>query len=614
MFAERYPADQIASALLDHASYRPFPTADDHPQWDALPADLRQAALASAEDLRGMDWPPLPASLYLDFSRTGDRRRYEGPYFGRRRSLGSLVIAECIEAQGRFLDDILNGIWAICEESSWCIPAHNWPRGLPDATNPIIDLFAAETGGLLAWTHYLLRPHLDALDERILPRLRAEVTARILDPFLARRDFGWMGFNEGVSLNNWSPWCTSTCLASSLLLEPDEARRAETVAKSLGILDRWLAGYHPDGGCDEGPSYWTVAGAALLDCLELLRTASDGAIDVYDDPLIGEIGRYIHRVHISGRYFVDFADSPARVHLPAALVYRYGRRIDDPDMIALARYCYQQSGPASLLGGSLLRLLPALFDSDGIDTPDDPPLERDVWLDGTQIMAARETGGSDRGFYLAAKGGHNDECHNHNDVGQFIVYCDGRPVLIDAGVGTYTAQTFSDQRYDIWTMQSAYHNLPTVNDVQQQPGRDFAAVGVSYQADDASAQLSLDIAPAYPPSAGILSWQRTCRFFRGTRSRVEVTDDFSLAAPTQAIALSLMTPCRPVLEGPGAVLLQTDDRPVRLTFDGAALSALVEEIPLDDDSLRSSWGDTLYRIVLTPQSAVERGAWTIRIA
>lgn len=96
--------------------------------------------------------------------------------------------------------------------------------------------------------------------------------------------------------------------------------------------------------------------------------------------------------------------------------------------------------------------------------------------------------------------------------------------------------------------------------------------------------------------------------------RVEVTDDFSLAAPTQAIALSLMTPCRPVLEGPGAVLLQTDDRPVRLTFDGAALSTLVEEIPLDDDSLRTSWGETLFRIVLTPQSAVERGAWTIRIA
>ena len=614
MFAERYPADQIASALLDNASYRPFPTADDHPQWDSLPDDLRQAALASAEDLRGMVWPPLPASLYLDFYRTGDRGRYEEPYFGRRRSLRSLVIAECIEAQGRFFDDILNGIWAICEESSWCIPAHNSTGGLPDTTSPIIDLFAAETGELLAWTHYLVRPQLDALDEAASARIRSEVATRILDPFLARRDFGWMGFNEGVSLNNWSPWCTSTCLASSLLLEPDETRRAATVTKSLGILDRWLATYHPDGGCDEGPSYWTVAGAALFDCLELLLGASDGTIDVYDHPLIGEIGRYIHRAHISGRYFVDFADSPARVHLPAALVYRYGQRIDDPDMIALARYCYQLGSAASLLGGSLLRVLPALFDSDGIDTPDDPPFERDVWLDGTQIMTARETGGSERGLYLAAKGGHNDESHNHNDVGQFIVYCDGRPVLVDAGVGTYTAQTFSDRRYDIWTMQSAYHNLPTVNDVRQQPGRDFAAVGVSYQADDASAQLSLDIAPAYPPSAGILSWQRTCRLFRGPGSRVEITDDFALAAPTQAIALSLMTPCRPVLEGPGAILLQTDDRPVRLTFDSAALSAAVEEIPLDDDSLRSSWGETLYRILLTPQSAVERGAWTIRIA
>ena len=86
-----------------------------------------------------------------------------------------------------------------------------------------------------------------------------------------------------------------------------------------------------------------------------------------------------------------------------------------------------------------------------------------------------------RGFYLAAKGGHNAESHNHNDVGNFIVYADGRPVLIDAGVGTYTAKTFSPQRYEIWTMQSAYHNLPTINGFLQKDGRQFRAENVVIQ-------------------------------------------------------------------------------------------------------------------------------------
>ncbi len=91
--------------------------------------------------------------------------------------------------------------------------------------------------------------------------------------------------------------------------------------------------------------------------------------------------------------------------------------------------------------------------------------------------------GSARGLTVAAKGGHNDESHNHNDVGEFVVYCDGKPLLIDAGVETYSRKTFSPQRYEIWTMQSAYHNLPTIDGVQQAPGAAFAARDVTYSGE-----------------------------------------------------------------------------------------------------------------------------------
>ena len=49
----------------------------------------------------------------------------------------------------------------------------------------------------------------------------------------------------------------------------------------------------------------------------------------------------------------------------------------------------------------------------------------------------------------------------------FSLYIDETPVLIDAGVGTYTRQTFGDERYTIWTMQSLFHNLPEINGTQQ---------------------------------------------------------------------------------------------------------------------------------------------------
>lgn len=69
------------------------------------------------------------------------------------------------------------------------------------------------------------------------------------------------------------------------------------------------------------------------------------------------------------------------------------------------------------------------------------------------------------GLFFAAKGGYNNESHNHNDAGTFSLYLHTTPVFIDAGVGTYTRQTFSSERYTIWTMQSNYHNLPMINGV-----------------------------------------------------------------------------------------------------------------------------------------------------
>ena len=108
-------------------------------------------------------------------------------------------------------------------------------------------------------------------------------------------------------------------------------------------------------------------------------------------------------------------------------------------------------------------------------------------MPGIQVMAARVEEGSAQGLYLAAQGGHNAESHNHNDVGNFLIYADGQPAIIDVGVETYSAKTFSSKRYEIWTMQSAYHNLPTIDGVMQSAGRQFAASAVEYHADDRAA-------------------------------------------------------------------------------------------------------------------------------
>ena len=187
------------------------------------------------------------------------------------------------------------------------------------------------------------------------------------------------------------------------------------------------------------------------------------------------------------------------------IVYGFGKRINDDKMMALGTWSvYQQDILHNGVSDSIGRQLVTISKVDEIlEGSSLPPLPQDVWLDQIQVMAARDRSGSTDGFFVAAKGGHNNESHNHNDVGNFIVYLDGLPVLIDAGVEAYTAKTFSSSQYEIWTMQSNYHNVPTVAGFQQAPGIIYAADKVQYHRSDDAAELVLDIAKAYPEKAGI---------------------------------------------------------------------------------------------------------------
>ena len=597
LFSRQWPPAKLESVLLPAAKWRPYPVYTDRAHWDTIPPDLRNSAIEAGREQLGTPWPSLTATLFLEYVRNGNRSRYEAVSFARRDRVRAAVIAECLEANGRFLDDIADGLWLMCEETYWGVPAHvgiqKRGSGLPDVQEPTIDLFGAETGELLVWCSYLLGPALDKVHPLVRERINLEVRRRLLEPYRDRSDFWWMGLEADRPVNNWNPWINSNVLACALLVETDPARRAAFIYKLLTSLDRFLDSYHPDGGCDEGPGYWGRAGGSLFDNLELLHSASGGAIDFYRVPLIAEIGRYIYRAHIYDHWFVNFADASAKEDFPGELVYRYGVRIGDEPMQAFGAWGAQHVGVrAALDTGSIGRELQALFDTQIRAAPARQPLVRDMFLPGIQIMSARVRQGSADGLYLAAQGGHNAESHNHNDVGNFIVYANGQPAIIDVGVETYTAKTFSDHRYEIWTMQSAYHNLPTVNGVMQGAGRRFEARNVEYQSDDAAAQFRLDIGAAYPAEAGIEHWLRTLRLDR-QHNVVEVRDAWTLRG-NGSVAFTLMTPAAVTIEN-GRLRF---GNVVQVLYQPASLTPSIEPIPITDARLKLAWGTMLYRVLL----------------
>ena len=632
--SRKYPLETLKKILAPRAQWKPFPTAGDRAGWEGLPEAVRQAHIRAGETALTRAWPHLEASNYLQYARNGNRDQYEKPYFARRDILGALVIAECVEGKGRFLDGVTNALWSICEESSWVLPAHIGAQqagfGLPDTAEPVVDLFDGETAAHVAWTAYLLGDQLQTVSPLIMPRVLRELQLRILTPNLERDDFWWMGFGPR-KVNNWNPWVNSNWLACALLMEQDEERRATAVYKILRSLDRFLVPYPKDGGCDEGPGYWSRAGASLYDNLELLLNGTAGQLDEFGNELVCEIGRYVYRAHIAGKFYLNFADASSVLTPEPTLIYTYGKRIADARMQGFGAWLAEEAGliekgifPARItprdIAPSLGRVLPGLFTlAELAQQPAAPPLVRDVFLPEIQVMVARDHDGSTQGLYVAAKGGHNDESHNHNDVGNFVTYIDGKPVLVDVGVETYTRKTFSAQRYEIWTMQSAYHSLPTINGVMQAPGEAFAAHDVQYAATEDSVRFSLDIAAAYPAQAQLKSWQRTLTLERGRQ--LLVADAYEMAAKPAELTLSLMTPCQVDDSQPGLLVLSPAPLVNGLTsgagkvsYDPVVFSVRVEEISINDARLASTWGQRLCRLLFVAKDPQASGAWQIRVS
>ena len=614
LLSGRFPKDELAKILISYEKWVPFPKITDRSGWAKADPEMMTACVKKAETYLNYEWPGIPATKSLLIERTGDRDKYQSISFKKREVLGTLLLGEIAENKGRFIDQIIDGVWSICEESFWGVPAH-LPKtrelsGLMDVSQPFVELFSAETATFLAWVDYYLGDKLDAVSPQIRKRIYNETNSRIFRPLMTKHH-GFMGANaDGRRPNNWNPWICSNWLNAVLLLEKDNQKRTEAVAKILIVLDQFLNPYPQDGGCDEGPGYWGAAAASLYDNISMLNLATNNSFTyVFKDEKFRNMGKFIYRAQISPVYFVNFADASPKPGMAADMIYRYGKDIEDTDMMKFGAY-YCSSGDGSSDRFHYFRNFFALFIRKEYQrAAKGLPLPKDTWMPDLQVMIARDKQGSTDGFFVAAKGGNNDESHNHNDIGNYMVYYNGFPLLIDVGSGTYTRRTFSDKRYEIWYNRSDYHNEPTINGKDQLPGANFKATNVLYQSGKDYSSLKLDIAKAYPDNAGIQSWMRTVRL---NRAKNVTIDDVVKLAEYRSVVQHLMT-CYPAeVAKPGEMVIHFAPEGEKamdfvVTYNPAQFDVSVEKIKMwamEDKGVLERWGDTINRInfkVRTPK-------------
>ena len=334
--------------LLAKGTYTPqrpilAPSAEDE-TWRKMPGVQRVTAAAD-EILTDAPLPPsLPLTSWLAFSEKGDRAIYETPYFARRRALCVLVMAACATGEERYLRSAADYAWAICEETAWQLPAHNsYVRDvrqltLPDPDRPIIDLFAAETGALLAMVYALLDSRLENLAPGLPAHLESNVIRRVLQPYHTRH-FWWMADTDDpkdTPVCNWTPWCTQNVLLAAAVFE-SVSELPFYIKKAACGLDRFLDGYADDGCCDEGAQYYGHAALTFYNSLELLCRMAPGVFETaWSEPKLRAMAEYILHMHVEGPWYLNFSDCSPKAGPRGVREYLFARRTGSAALQALA--------------------------------------------------------------------------------------------------------------------------------------------------------------------------------------------------------------------------------------------------------------------------------------
>jgi len=504
--------------------------------------------------------PDLPYSLFMLYRKQGTRREYESAYFERRRRLNTFALLALLEPEREEYGELLaDAIWAICDEYTWSVPAH-----APDSNaRGHVDLFAAETGFTLSEIAVLFG---DRLPPLIRERMSQELEERIFRPYLEGPGFQWETFTH-----NWSAVCAGSIASAAMLAMPSgDPRLAAIIERAIGSVECYLEGFGEDGACLEGINYWIYGFGYYCYFADLLYRRTGGKADLFAPEKVHRIATFPQKSYLAGDLAVNFSDSSARKKLPLGLLHYLAERYPDVEVPpAELRAAYTEdhcSRWAPILRG-FLWFDPSKGGSDWAATDEYLP-------DAKWLVSRQKTGAGTFGF--AAKGGHNDEPHNHNDIGQFILLAGRETFVSDLGSGEYTADYFGPRRYEYDCNGSQGHAVPIVNGAGQLPGRESAGTVLEAVCGEEEARFAIEMSSAYRQEA-LTSLVRSFVWRKAELPSLTLTDEYAFSAPPESVAERIVTRLSPQAES-GSVLLRGEaGLALRIAYDPSELEARSEK-------------------------------------
>ena len=459
----------------------------DRAYWDGLRGEYHEKLKKLAE-IYDKPLEILKLSDYLLFSTQGDRITYEMPFLERRDRLMWVAVMEAIENEGRYFDKLLDTLWATLEETTWSIPAHYNRTGvksnIPMEGINCIELYSGMTGCYVSTVYAMFREKLDAISPEIGNRIRRRIRYDILEDFM-KTNHGWSGYvKRDRPPNNWNPWCVSNVVRILINLGNYGDYEYKVLARGAEIIYNYYSNFPDDGGCDEGVGYWNVASGMMLEWLNDMYHLTKGRLDELKSEKAKRLAEFCMNTYVSGEHKLGFSDLTVKNSMNWGLLYYVGKVTGNERVLAFAKMCYEENRDEPVMKyrnaaqHRMLYMAEAMQELPKLNLKAELSFEH--YYESIHMLIARQLAEAPFGLFLAAKANHNMESHNHLDTGNYIVYKNQVPFLVDVGSMVYTAQSFSSSRYKIWSNRSEYHNLPVIGDAVQQAGREFAAEGIEH--------------------------------------------------------------------------------------------------------------------------------------
>jgi len=602
-----YSSKAIRDALRagEAQGYRLFPEIRDaswrsrverHPYASRLSAEVTRVAEQAAAALP----PPVTFDAFMSYARHGSRDHYDLLLTRRLQDLAALTMAAMLQGPERWIGSIEERLWDLANLYVWelnavlTLDAGELGPGRPKPRQTI-GLLTAETAFQVAETLDLLG---EALDPFLAHRLRGELNERVFQPY---RDYAYWWQSSST---NWQAVCSASIGCAALYCIKDDAELTLVLGKVLQGLQSYLEGFDKDGVTAEGLEYWTYGFNSYVLFAELLHDRTAGRLHLLEDSeRVAAIAGFPRAIMLSGGCVVNFSDCGERSAVPRYLASRLGRRLG----IAFEWKCGPEAGAEAEMNSTAAKnagsgadalaevnadangdaaqntdasgdtdverrwaywsrsLTWPLFDEEGADQA---PAAGMIYFSDAQWLVDKRWTEANQLIAFAAKGGHNDEPHNHNDLGHFILHVAGRNVMPDLGAPAYTRDTFTDRRYEQLANGSRGHAVPIIDGYVQKPGREMRAEMTACRDDGQRTVFGLRLEHAYglPELTGLLrEWE-----WRYAERTLRIRDSFSFSTPAHDIVETLLFRDEPRIRLPGTMEVDADVCKLEIAYPPAA--------------------------------------------